>query len=277
MATYISRLYGNNCEISLYTDDVDRKSTSYDGIVQKLYDLAISSYRDNLEFAWIHYSGHGSYQKDSDGDEADGYDEGFVPSDYETKGILIDDVINKVISCFNPKTKILFISDCCHSGSILDLRYGWSEDMQCVVENKKCTVRAPVIMISGCRDSQTSADAYDLLGDHKSIGALTASIVNVLRKYPKYVNNIFAFIHAVRNELYKGGFEQYPCLSSTYDITKNPSMVLQIAQTRDIRPSYSEAPNTYSLSANQCHTPIQAIYPTYITYIPMIYGYNVSI
>jgi hypothetical protein len=76
IAQYIS----NNIQIPVekYTDDIDLKNTSYDGIIQKLYGLAIESYRENLEFVWIHYSGHGSYQQDRSGDEKDGLDEGLV-------------------------------------------------------------------------------------------------------------------------------------------------------------------------------------------------------
>jgi hypothetical protein len=309
----IAKYIENKVEIPVekYTDDIDIKSTSYDGIIQKLYALAIESYRDNLEFVWIHYSGHGSYQKDVSGDEKDGKDEGLVPSDYEKKGILIDDVINRVFSLFNPKTKILFICDSCHSGSMLDLKYAWNEKRQSTIENSKCNVKAKTILISGCMDNQTSADAWNLLGDFKSIGALTACILKVLKRSAQQVYDIFVFVNSVRSELRRGGFSQYPMLTSNFDITLEPSMVPTVRQNTVGRvlstnqtdkqrnnaahaaapklyqsihssyipnPSYYESPNTYSYSIyNQQNLQKQFIpqYPVYyhnVVYVPTQQG-----
>ena len=120
MSLYIKSLY--DIPIEVYTDDVNLKDTSYDGIVKRLYNLAVESHEKDLDFVWIHYSGHGSSQKDTLGDEEDGMDEGLVPSDYQSKGILIDDIIHDTLAAFNPKTKILFICDSCHSGTMLDLK-----------------------------------------------------------------------------------------------------------------------------------------------------------
>jgi hypothetical protein len=49
---------------------------------------------DSLVF---HFSGHGSQQKDYNGDELDGYDETLCPTDFETQGMIVDDEINAVI------------------------------------------------------------------------------------------------------------------------------------------------------------------------------------
>ena len=229
MGKYISSLL--NIPVNVYTDDVDRKNTSYDGIIQKLYDLAIESYKENLEFVWIHYSGHGSHQKDTSGDELDGEDEALVPSDYETKGILIDDVINKVFNSFNPKTRILFICDACHSGSILDLTFTWDSNKQSIIDNKNCAIKAPTMLISGCRDNQTSADTYNILDNNKYIGALTGYILKILRINPRLIYDAFALTDAVRNELIQNRYSQYPCLSTNYDISKNAPMIPTIEQS----------------------------------------------
>lgn len=233
MSKYIQSLL--NIPIDIYTDDVDIKSTSYDGIVQKLYDLALQSVKEDLEFVWIHYSGHGSSQKDTSGDEADGMDEGLVPSDFERKGILIDDIIHNILASFNPKTKILFICDACHSGSILDLKYTWDTNMKCKVDNKKDYVKSNTLLISGCQDNQTSADAFNLLGDNKSVGALTASILKVLRVNPNFIQNAFRLVQAVRKELKLGNFTQYPNISSNYNLLQNASLIpLPSSQTQVI-------------------------------------------
>ena len=239
----ISQYIRNTLAIPIvsYTDDVDLANTSYDGIIKNLHSLAIDTYKENLDFVWIHYSGHGSYQIDISGDEKDGMDEGLVPSDYEKKGILIDDIINHMISSFNPKTKIVFVCDSCHSGSMLDLKYTWT-DMKLQIDNKNCAIRSNTILISGCMDNQTSTDAFNLLGDNQSIGALTASILKVLKNKPGYIYDVFSFVDAIRGELKKGGFSQYPILSSNYDLTKNPSMIPVISKRDEIQiPSESSA------------------------------------
>jgi len=243
MSKFIQSLL--NIPIDIYTDDVDIKSTSYDGIVQKLYDLSIQSVKEDLEFVWIHYSGHGSSQKDTSGDEEDGMDEGLVPSDFERKGILIDDIIHNILASFNPNTKILFICDACHSGSILDLKYTWDTNMKCRVDNKKDYIKSKTLLISGCQDNQTSADAFNLLGDNKSVGALTASILKVLRSNPIYIQNAFKLVQAVRRELKNGNFSQFPNLSSNYNLVQYASLIpLTSSQTQMI-------PNTTQNQQNQ--------------------------
>ena len=41
---------------------------------------------------FFHFSGHGSRVKDTDGDEADGWDETICPVDYDRAGMIVDDV-----------------------------------------------------------------------------------------------------------------------------------------------------------------------------------------
>jgi hypothetical protein len=229
MAKYIHALL--DIPIELYTDDTDIKSTSYDGIISKLHDVAIDSYKNDLDFVWIHFSGHGSQQKDVSGDEADGLDEGLVPSDYERKGIIIDDIIHKTFCSFNPKTKILFICDSCHSGTILDLKFNWGSDKQCTIDNKNNSIKSNTMLISGCEDNQTSADAFNLLNDNKSVGALSATILKVLSKKPEKIYNAFSLINSVRNELKRGGYTQIPSLSTNYDISENSSLIPTNSQT----------------------------------------------
>jgi hypothetical protein len=43
---------------------------------------------------FFHYSGHGSQVRDSNGDEADGYDEVIFPLDYAQTGTIIDDELH---------------------------------------------------------------------------------------------------------------------------------------------------------------------------------------
>lgn len=63
---------------------------------------------------FISYSGHGGQVRDVDGDEADGQDETWCLYD----GQLIDDELYFELSRFAADTRILVLSDSCHSGTV---------------------------------------------------------------------------------------------------------------------------------------------------------------
>ncbi len=44
----------------------------------------------------LHFSGHGSQKRDTDGDEEDGMDETICPMDYERAGVIVDDELFEV-------------------------------------------------------------------------------------------------------------------------------------------------------------------------------------
>lgn len=71
----------------------------------------------------FYYSGHGSYVKDTDGDELNGYDETIVALD---PVLVTDDVIRDLLVNQVPAgVKLYCIFDSCYSGSVSDLRYNW--------------------------------------------------------------------------------------------------------------------------------------------------------
>lgn len=70
----------------------------------------------------IYYSGHGSHVPDRNGDEEDGEDETFVPSDYGRRGnvaedMVLDDEIGRALAAL-PGREVILIADSCHSGTI---------------------------------------------------------------------------------------------------------------------------------------------------------------
>lgn len=67
----------------------------------------------------ITFSGHGTYQPDTDGDEADGLDEALCPYDIQTNGsALTDDEIRNLFATRKAGVRLLLISDSCHSGTV---------------------------------------------------------------------------------------------------------------------------------------------------------------
>lgn len=225
MRDYLTSILQIPCDV--YTDDGDDiVSTSKEGIKQRLVDLAKTSHDEQLKFALIHYSGHGSYVLDQNNDERDGYDECIVPSDCDTNGLLLDDEITEILCQFNPKTRIVCIFDSCHSGTVCDMKYSWESSTKVYVENILCKIHSKVISISGCLDQQTSADAY-IANTHKYSGALTNTLLNLLKsdEGSRLRNNVFSLVDELRKSLAYQGFPQRPKLCSTYNLTKNKKFI----------------------------------------------------
>ena len=224
MASFLKTRCGIPADV--YTDETTPNDTTGVAIMQRIYELALQSYKDKLDFVYIHYSGHGTHIADTNKDEQDGEDEALVPSDVCSKGILTDDFLHSVFTHFNPKTRVLCVFDCCHSGTMCDLKYSWELPRRRPrIESALDDVKARVLAISGCMDSQTSADAYNVLGDGKFAGALTSCLLKSLNENPQLCNDVFGLHATVLKKLQEGGFEQVPVLASTYSLVRSPGVM----------------------------------------------------
>lgn len=135
------------------------------------------------DLLFVHYSGHGSQVVDASSDEADGWDECICPVDYETAGVITDDVLCDIlVKGAAPNVRVRAVFDACHSGSCLDLPVCYTERQ--VIRSEKLHAGPAVgdnvdaITISGCKDWQTSADSAF---DGRPNGALTWALLNSLR------------------------------------------------------------------------------------------------
>jgi len=67
----------------------------------------------------IVFAGHGTcHTPDSTGDELEGYDQGFAPSDVHVAGPMVDDEIHWRLNQRPLGSTLLLIADSCHSGSV---------------------------------------------------------------------------------------------------------------------------------------------------------------
>lgn len=154
------------------------------------------------------FSGHGAQEKDKMGYEEDGMNETILPLDWEENGEITDDVLNKIMVRPLPSgSKLFAIIDACHSGTLLDLPYQWSDGSnQWKDETNPYFTKGDVTLISGCLDNEISADG--LKG-----GAMTSSLLMVLKKYP---NLTYEGLLAQLNLLLRTrGFWQRPMLTSS--------------------------------------------------------------
>ena len=158
------------------------------------------------------FSGHGTQFKDDDGDEKDGYDEAIYCKDY----CITDDMLYKwFISKFPKRDNLVCCLDCCNSGTMLDLKTSYhpgTRDDKVVLEMNagRQEVNSHIKMISGCRDEQTSADAYIELV-RKYQGALTHGLVEILSSEPKI--NIGNLCNKVNKYMKDNGYSQRPVIS----------------------------------------------------------------
>lgn len=65
----------------------------------------------------MHFSGHGTQVPSDDPNEEDMKDEAIVPTDMN---LILDDDLRKIVKELPEGAKFTFISDCCHSGGMLD-------------------------------------------------------------------------------------------------------------------------------------------------------------
>jgi len=195
----------------LRDDDKSRLPTRANILNNLTILIGMSQPSDTL---WVHYSGHGTQIKSTSGDEPDNMDECIVPCDYNSAGFIVD---NELFAIFkNARCKLIVCFDSCNSGTGCDLQYSMNYNnglLSKVVNNSKFIADTNIIMFSGCRDSQTSADAYDSTS-RQSVGAFTQTFLETLRASDHNIALLPFYVNLCAN-LKSQGFTQIPVLSST--------------------------------------------------------------
>jgi hypothetical protein len=199
--------------------------------------IAITNIDDE---AWIHYSGHGTQVK-----VAGNTCESIVPSDFTKAGFILDTELFAAIA--PSKGRLLMFFDSCTSGSVCNLQYSiqYQNGLYYQAKNSNQAIANPnVIMMSGCKDGQTSSDMYDA-EDRDFEGAFTDALTNTLRanKHNVDIRNLYGqvckFLAARR-------YSQIPVLSFSvanpvYQFaraplgivnTSMPNIIMQTSMTR---------------------------------------------
>jgi metacaspase-1 len=207
VVAYAKKEGAKDADITIMKDTPELKGTdrypNCDNIVNQIQKF-ISSLKSG-DKAIFHYSGHGGSVEDRNGDEKDGLDECIYPCDLEE--ILDDDLRMLLVDSLPDGVKLRCILDCCHSGTGMDLPYRYLSFSK--VEKEARASGKDIMCISGCKDAQTSADAYI---NSKSQGALTASIIKVTSsKHTLW--RWKDFLTVLQHELSVSGYSQIPQLS----------------------------------------------------------------
>jgi hypothetical protein len=195
---------------SILTDNTNTKPTKTN-ILNNFKQLLVNSKSGDILF--FCFSGHGSQTYDYSGDEKDSLDELIVSKDL---GYVTDDEFNNLlVNYMKDNVKLFVLFDSCHSGSMMDLKYQYldSSNLDNVTINTNTrNIKGTVVMISGCMDIQTSADAYI---NNKSQGAMTWSFINSITTKQQTIINI---VKNMRNLLKTNNYDQVPQLSSNIQI-----------------------------------------------------------
>jgi hypothetical protein len=200
----------------IITDNSDLKPTKAT-ILQAFTSLIANAVAGDLLI--FYFSGHGSSTFDYTGDEADGKDEMIISSDFQA--VLDDDFKRSLSSKMKEGVTVFGLFDSCHSGTMFDLKYNYldSNNYDSYTENDKVTeCPGNVLMISGCMDAQTSAEAVIEGGGNKVQGAVSWAFTEALKHNAGL--SWRELLKRMRELLKTNGFTQIPQMStdSFYDI-----------------------------------------------------------
>ena len=150
----------------------------------------------------ITYSGHGTWVPDEDGDESYHRDEALCPVDLWDNGVITDDELFEVFTSRVYGSRLVFISDSCHSGTVnrfasplrptgrrvrflppaafLDgARLDRARALPAVRAGRS---RTSALTLAGCRDDEFS---YDASFDGRANGAFTRVALDELDGLPQ--------------------------------------------------------------------------------------------
>ena len=236
----------SNKNIEMITED-ERVKPTKQNILNSLKNLVKRVKETNAKEVWFSYSGHGTFTNDYDSVENDKQDEVLVPLDYKREGYISDNTIYNILVKQLPTDCNLFIViDACHSGTICDLPYQY-QIKKGFIQEKNLENLPNVIKLGGCKDNQTSADAYI---DGRYQGALTAGLLKSMEvlKYSFTAKELIA-----QCELYLSSNEytQIPVLSLSNKNLINET-ILGLSKTCNISVSlvgdkYCNEENTWNI------------------------------
>jgi len=181
---------------------------------------------DKIVELFVSYSGHGTGVRDTNGDEQDGQDEALVPVDFMQNGFIVDDYLRtNFVDKLPANVNVVFLCDACHSGTMFDLKYLYQVNASKPenINPKRTDTKCNVVTISGCRDDQTSADAY-LSNTYQ--GAMTAAFLANYKDEMTYKVLITKMLTWLTNN--RDRFTQIPQLGSGKKINLDTPFLLSI-------------------------------------------------
>lgn len=233
-------------DVTFMNDDLSVSSVLFptrSNILQQI-QIILSTAKSGDDLV-IFYAGHGvqtltnGQSSGIDNDvELDGKDEAIVPSDVTYPGLrnlLVDDVLNNYLRLYSKEgVNILIITDCCHSGTVCDLKYSYGfignadssltsfastdlsyEELADTPSDRTIPIKANVITFSGCKDAEVSNEAFlrfavNDAGEQQ--GVLTGAFMYIVNSNPTITSDVFSILKGVMR--YTKKYSQNPKVSS---------------------------------------------------------------
>lgn len=222
--------FDRNC---IYELKATQKTTPDDvriwfGAIRRLVES-----QDSDAFVVVHYSGHGTFKVDPDGDEKSessggggfggwGFKRRLNFSKDEILAVheeccIVDDELHELLD-FGSNSSTLCLLDCCHSGTMADLKYKYAgAPLKPALARKGGGAKKPltrVISLSGCTDKQ---EAKMSALDGETVGNLTKALLLAWREVGgqglTLRTGLFPRVKSVVNELTRGNQEPVMCAS----------------------------------------------------------------
>lgn len=161
-------------------------------ILKEFFNLIMSG----ADYLVFHFSGHGTQSHASDTNEHDGYDETIVTFNIDH---ILDSEIKSLLTFLSPHKKMTMIFDCCHSGSIADLKYQVINKYNrlVILQDNNSEIKADITCLSGCRDDQTSADVKD---KYSSYGLFTRTLIDILKNKSYTNGGLYTELLNIKNQ-----------------------------------------------------------------------------
>lgn len=162
--------------------------------------------KNTKEYLVVYYTGHGGSIKDQNGDETDGMDEALVFDD----NFVVDDTLAEVLaSSGKPESStVCLFNDCCHSGSIYDLKQGG------LFNGKQLPPK--IYSLSAARDSETAKQTS--VGG-KDQGIFTFYVLKLLSQDPSLTP---LTLEPTINQYLKKFDQHYNCTSTSAEVLSKP-------------------------------------------------------
>jgi len=186
---------------------------------------------------FFYYSGHGSQITGTaaTNKEEPNDDDAIIPVDYQQNGYIDDDWLYANLAAKVPANVTLWsFTDCCHSGTMLDLKYNWvytpklktgrveksiteykddnwENKFNVSIINTKET-QGHVYLFSGCTDEQTSADSFE---NNSNQGAFSYCLLQYIENNKENFNKkpIAYVLKQINCHLFIKGYTQRSQLS----------------------------------------------------------------
>jgi hypothetical protein len=171
----------------------------------------------------VAYSGHGTSVTDRNNDEADRKDEVIVPVDF---AYITDDELRAYFASLPPNLFLLFLGDCCYSGTVCDFRYSYQPSgaaLAVSTNTKYAETAARCVSITAATDNQTAVDAVlpdPVTSQNERQGALVNAFCALFVPGITYA----ALLTGIRARIVRQRFSQLTQLSSGKVLPTNASL-----------------------------------------------------